>query len=114
MTKKKTLIEDGIRVARPLGRRGALAAIFATTGLVGALGRATAAAQGNARATSSNAGSKASDSDSSDAPGHGRTGFTDRDSGPGADGAGRGVCPERGWSDSDPTDPAGRGRGPCH
>jgi len=42
------------------------------------------------------------------------TGHTDRDSGGSADGAGRGVCAERGHSDSDPSDPAGRGRGPCH
>lgn len=98
--KKKTLTPDDIVSVR-LGRRGALGAIGAT--VLGA----------TAVAVPSRAEAKASDSDPSDPRGRGRTGFTDRDSGPGADGAGRGVCAERGWSDSDPNDAEGRGRGPC-
>ncbi len=104
MRKKTTLAADEIstvRASAQVGRRGALALLGAAALGVGALARPS-----TARA--------ASDSDPSDPPGRGRTGFTDRDGGPGADGAGRGVCPERGWSDADPNDPAGRGRGPCH
>lgn len=102
MKTRKTLGETDIVVDRPLGRRSALAAIAA-------VGLGTTAI-----ATTSVARAKATDGDPQDPPGHGRTGFTDRDSGPGSDGAGRGVCAERGWSDSDPNDAAGRGRGPCH
>jgi hypothetical protein len=101
--KKKTLEAGDIATIRAIGRRSALATI-------GALALGTAATA-HARSPS---GTKTSDSDPTDPPGHGRTGFTDRDSGSTADGAGRGVCPERGWSDSDPNDPRGRGRGPCH
>jgi hypothetical protein len=101
-TEKKPLSPEDIVTERPMGRRSALAALGSSV-----LGAASlAVGVGHAEA-------KASDSDPSDPAGRGRTGFTDRDSGPGADGAGRGVCAERGWSDSDPNDPAGRGRGPC-
>lgn len=103
MKKRKTLGDSDIVVDRALGRRSALAAIAA----VGLGATAVVTTAGVAQA-------KASDSDPNDPAGRGRTGFTDRDSGPGVDGAGRGVCAERGWSDSDPNDPAGRGRGPCH
>ena len=93
--RKKSLVERDVSVTR-MSRRSALA-------IAGVL--VLGAARAHAKAT---------DSDPQDPPGRGRTGFTDRDGGPGADGAGRGVCAERGWSDSDPNDPAGRGRGPCH
>lgn len=103
MARKKTLQGGDIVTDRKsLGRRGALGALG-----VGLLGSAAVAATPSRAAA-------ATDSDPTDPAGHGRTGFTDRDSGPSADGAGRGVCPERGWSDADPSDPAGRGRGPCH
>lgn len=104
MKTKKTLRGDEITTDRKaaLGRRSALTLLGA--GVVGSV----AWVSGPSKAAAS------SDSDPTDPAGRGRTGFTDRDSGPSADGAGRGVCPERGWSDSDPSDPAGRGRGPCH
>lgn len=106
-TKKHTLDAGDIVTARTLGRRSALALLG-----TGAIGSAVAAAAVVGSPTRAEA--KASDSDPNDPAGHGRTGFTDRDSGASADGAGRGVCAERGHSDSDPNDPAGRGRGPCH
>src|SRR5439155_13546807 len=76
----KTMRSDDIATRR-LSRRSALAAIAAVT------------------ATAGRAEAKATDSDPTDPPDHGRTGFTDRDAGQGSDGAGRGVCAERGWSD---------------
>lgn len=100
---KKTLVAGDIVTERTLGRRSAI-------GLLGAGAIGAVAITG----TASRAEAKASDSDPTDPPGRGRTGFTDRDSGASADGAGRGVCAERGHSDADPNDPAGRGRGPCH
>ena len=86
-------------------RRTALAAVG------GALGAITLGV--TARAEARGPASKATDSDPTDGEGHGRTGVTDRDAGEGSDGAGRGVCPSRGWSDSDPSDRRGQGRGPC-
>jgi hypothetical protein len=100
---KKTLVSEDIVTDRKVGRRSAISLMGA-----GALGAAALAG------APSRAEAKASDSDPTDPPGRGRTGFTDRDSGSSADGAGRGVCAERGHSDADPNDPAGRGRGPCH
>lgn len=107
--KKKTLRSEDIVTDRKVGRRGALGVLGASV-----LGVAAATAVGGA---ANRAEAKANDSDPNDAAGHGRTGFTDRDSGGSSDGAGRGVCAERGHSDSDNgagSDPAGRGRGPCH
>lgn len=101
MKDKKTLAPDEIVIDRRIGRRSALGVIAAGTAFAAVI-------------VPSHAEAKASDSDPNDPAGRGRTGFTDRDSGPGADGAGRGVCAERGWSDSDPSDARGRGRGPCH
>ncbi|UJR78962.1 RNA-binding protein, RRM domain protein [Sandaracinus amylolyticus] len=102
-SKKPRTLTPGDIVTHRLGRRSALGALGAS--VLGATALIASPAPAEA---------KASDSDPQDPPGRGRTGFTDRDSGPGADGAGRGVCAERGWSDSDPNDPQGRGRGPCH
>jgi len=104
MAFRRTLLPNDIVTERPLRRRSAIAVL----GALGTLGAIAAIILGAPAGASA-----ATDSDARDLPGRGRTGFTDRDAGPGADGVGRGVCAERGWSDADSGDPVGRGRGPC-
>ena len=139
-TSVKTLTDEDIVEEKSVGRRFALRMIG---GL--ALGSAVASvlthpaeaeAQRRTGRTNSDPDDRpgygrtgVTDSDPSDGSGYGRgrggarpsarrrTGATDRDSGPGADGAGFGVCAQRGHTDSDSgggSDGAGRGRGPCH
>ena len=115
---KKSLSESDIVAEQAIGRRSALRAVAGV--VTGAVVAATVALPGEAEA-------QCTDSDGgrwADRPGYGRrcrrvyyrrpTGFTDRDP---SDGAGYGVCPSRGFTDSDAgagSDPGGRGRGPCH
>ncbi len=116
--KAQSLSETDIVSDRSIDRWSALRAV--ATVVTGAVVAAVATVPGEAEA-------QCTDSDGgrwADRPGRGRrcrrvvyrrpTGFTDRDP---SDGAGYGVCPLRGFTDSDAggaSDPGGRGRGPCH
>ncbi|AKF11293.1 hypothetical protein [Sandaracinus amylolyticus] len=102
--KKKTLEDADLVTERPMGRRSSIAllggAVLGAAGIIAA----TTPSQAEAQCTDSDRGPNA------DPGGRGRgNGVTDSDGGPNADraGCGRG---RRSCSDSDPNDPAGRGR----
>jgi hypothetical protein len=116
VARRVSLHDDDIATMPTMGRRAVLAGVAATATL-GGLGIAARPARA---VTDNDTGPHADPG----GQGRGRTGITDRDQGPGSDpaGGGRGArgggrVPNRGerptgYSDQDPTDPAGYGATP--